>query len=198
MCAWKERDRVYLCMQMQMAHFHSLDVTAVDSVMFLLSCSNACTVWASDRKLTGFAPQAPSQSFMRWWWCDFKRRSSDWDNNLQAAPAGTMVGTNTSRGRVDGIGDREGRGRREIGNLSGIEEKQNNSTEWGTGLPGRWQKDISPLWQGQTPLSMRRTLQGQEKQTGGEALSSKDFVFHQWKSTKDSAMPQWYWFTADL
>lgn len=149
-------------------------------------------VWASDRKLLGFTPQA------RWWRCDFKRRSSDWDNNLQAAPAGTMLGMNTSRGRVDGIGDRGGRGGREIGNLSGIEEKQNNSSEWGTGLPGRWQKDISPLWQGQKPLSMSCTLQGQERQTGGEALSSKEFVFHQWKSTKDSAMPQWYWFTADL
>ena len=50
--------------------------------------------------------------------------------------------------------------------LSGREEKKNNSAEWETGLPGSWQKDISPWWQGQKPLSMSCTLQGQQRQEG--------------------------------
>lgn len=126
--------------------------------------------WISHRTLMGFTRQA--------------RPRASWDGGDVTLREEALIETITCKLRllapwqkwippweeewmVLGTGEGWGREGREIGNLSGMEEKQNNSTEWGTGLPGRWQKDISPLWQGQKPLSMSCTLQGQERQMRG-------------------------------
>lgn len=55
----------------------------------------------------------------------------------------------------------------------GTETQHNISTEWGTGLPGSWQRDISPWWQGQKPLSMHCTLQEQQRLMQGGRSAAK-------------------------
>ena len=135
-------------------------------------------VRASDRELMGFARRAPSRSFMRWCWCDFREGAQIETITCKRrllAPRDEWM--SPGEGTADAVGGWGGgrrggvRKKREgDSDLSGREEKKNNSAEWETGLPGSWQKDISPWWQGQKPLSMSCTLQGQQRQEGRGGL----------------------------
>ena len=144
----------------------------------------------------GFTRGAPSHCFMSWWRCDFGE--------------GALIETITCKPRPPAprqewmpLGDGgEGGVRKRWGGRQGDREtvrykkRQKQWHEWGTRLPGSWQRDISPRWQGQNPLSMSCTLQARQRQMGGGggggAELRKEFVCHWLKSTKNSAAPQQY------
>lgn len=163
MCTWKERASAFV--HAEIAHFLWLGVTTTDGVFLL---------W----KLMGFTRCAPSQSSERWWWCDFKEGAPIETVTCKLRLLAPWYRTECLSGKESGCywGQGSGEKKRREGDrdLSGIDEEKNNSVEWGTGLPASWQKDISPWWQGQKPLSMSCTLQGQHRRDNTEGTGATE------------------------